>query len=99
MSETTPVMTTDLDRLSERVEKAAALVQQLRDDRTRLERERDDLARRLRETEQKLQGQDVAAVLSEVASLRREQREWTSERREVAARIEGLVRKLEKLDG
>jgi predicted nucleic acid-binding Zn-ribbon protein len=99
MSETTPMVTTDLDRLSERVEKAAAMVQQLRDDRTRLERERDDLARRLRETEQKLQGQDVAAVLSEVASLRREQREWTSERREVATRIEALVRKLEKLDG
>lgn len=99
MNETTPVITTDLDRLSERVEKAAALVQQLRDDRTRLERERDDLTRRLRETEQKLQGQDVAAVLSEVASLRREQREWTSERREVATRIEALVRKLEKLDG
>ena len=99
MSETTPVMTTDLDRLSERVEKAATLVQQLRDDRTRLERERDDLARRLRETEQKLQGQDVAAVLSEVSSLRREQREWTAERREVAARIEALVRKLEKLEG
>jgi predicted nucleic acid-binding Zn-ribbon protein len=99
MSETTPVMTTDLDRLSERVEKAAALVQQLRDDRARLERERDDLVRRLKENEQRLQGQDVAALMSEVATLRREQREWTSERRDVAARIETLVRKLERLEG
>ena len=98
MSETTPVMTTDLDRLSERVEKAAALVQQLRDDRARLERERDDLVRRLKENEQKLQGQDVAALMSEVATLRREQREWTSERRDVAARVETLIRKLEKLE-
>jgi chromosome segregation ATPase len=99
MNETTPVMTTDLDRLSERVEKAAALVQQLRDDRTRLERERDELARRLKENEQKLQGQDVAALMTEVATLRREQREWTGERRDVAARIETLIKKLERLEG
>ena len=98
MSEATPVMTTDLDRLSERVEKAASLVQQLRDDRARLERERDDLAQRLRESEQKLQGQNVAALLSELDSLRREQREWVSERRDVASRIESLVRKLERLE-
>ena len=98
MSETTPVMTTDLDRLSERVEKAVALVQHLRDDRARMERERDDLARRLRETEQKLQGQDVGTLVSEVASLRRGQREWASERRDVASRIESLVRKLERLE-
>jgi predicted nucleic acid-binding Zn-ribbon protein len=99
MSETTPVMTTDLDRLSERVEKAAALVQQLRDDRKRLERERNELAGRLKENEQKLQGQDVAALMTEVASLRREQREWTSERRDVASRIETLIKKLERLEG
>ena len=98
MSETTPVMTTDLDRLSERVEKAAALVQQLRDDRARLERERDELASRLKENEKKLQGQDVAALTSEVATLRREQREWTSERRDVASRIETLIKKLERLE-
>ncbi|TMQ47347.1 MAG: hypothetical protein E6K72_14105 [Candidatus Eisenbacteria bacterium] len=98
MSETTPVMTTDLDRLSERVEKAAALVQQLRDDRARLERERDELASRLKENEKKLQGQDVAALMSEVAMLRREQREWTSERRDVASRIETLIKKLERLE-
>ena len=99
MSETTPVMTTDLDRLSERVEKAAALMQRLRDDRAKLERERDEMARRLRETEQKMQGQDVAALMAEVASLRREQREWTSERRDVASRIGALIGKLERLEG
>ena len=99
MSDNTPVMTTDLDRLSERVEKAAALVQQLRDDRARLERERDELAARLRETEQKTRGQDVAALMTEVAALRREQREWTSERRDVAARVEALIKKLERLEG
>jgi len=99
MSDTTPVMTTDLDRLSERVEKAAALVQQLREDRGRLERECQELARKLRETEQKTHGQDVAALMTELGALRREQREWGSERRDVASRIETLIRKLDKLEG
>jgi cell division protein ZapA len=59
----TTVMHTDLDRLTERVEKAAALVQQLRDDRARLEHDNGELGRRLQELEQKLQGQDVAALV------------------------------------
>lgn len=99
MSDTTPVMTTDLDRLSERVEKAAALVQQLRDDRTRLERECQDLSRKLREAEHKSHGQDVVALTAELGALRKEQREWASERRDVASRIETLIRKLERLEG
>jgi chromosome segregation ATPase len=80
------------------VEKAAALVQQMRDDRNRLERERDDMARKLREAEQRLAAHDVPALLSELQGLRKEQREWQGERREVATRIEALVRKLEKLE-
>jgi chromosome segregation ATPase len=94
----TTTMATDLDLLAERVEKAAALVQQMRDDRNRLESERDDLARRLREAEQRLQAHDVPALQSELQGLRKEQREWQGERREVATRIEALVRKLEKLE-
>ncbi|HEY3215576.1 MAG TPA: hypothetical protein VGK93_03695 [Candidatus Eisenbacteria bacterium] len=98
MNETT-VVNTDLDLLAERVEKAAALVQRLREDKQRLERERDDLARRLRESEEQLQGQDVAALIAELQGLRKGQREWQGERREVASRIEGLVKKLERLEG
>ena len=104
MTQTT-VMHTDLDRLAERVEKAAALVQQLRTDRENLERERDELANRVGELENKLQGQDPGALLAETKSLkgdldglRKEQREWQSERRDAAIRIEGLVKKLERLD-
>ena len=81
-----------------RVEKAAALVQRMRDDKLRLESERDDMERRLRDTEQKLQGQDVAALMTELQGLRKEQREWQGERREIATRIETLVKKLEKLE-
>ena len=53
----------------------------------------------MKENEQKLQGQDVAALMTEVATLRREQRDWTGERRDVAARIETLIKKLERLEG
>ena len=98
MNDTTMVAT-DLDLLAERVEKAAALVQRMRDDRQRLERERDDLASRLEESEGKRQGQDVTALLSELQTLRKEQRDWQTERREVANRIETLVKKLERLEG
>ena len=99
MNETTAVMQTDLDRLAERVEKAAALVQQLRDDRARLEQRCIELERRLKDVEQGLQGQDAAAVTQELGALRKEQREWTSERRDVAQRIEMLLKKLERLEG
>ena len=99
MTPETPVMQTDLDRLTERVEKVAAVVQQLRDDRTRFEQERNELAAKLQETEQKLQGNDAAALVHELGLLRKEQREWQAERRDVASKIEALVRKLERLEG
>jgi chromosome segregation ATPase len=98
MNDTATMMATDLDRLAERVEKAAAMVQQLKDDRARLERERDELGRKVQELERNLQGQDAAAVVSELANLKREQREWVVERRDIAGRVESLIRKLEKLE-
>jgi hypothetical protein len=36
--------------------------------------------------------------MQEVTSLRREQREWQTERREVAGKIEALLNKLERLE-
>ena len=99
MTQTTTTMSTDLDLLAERVEKAAALIQRMREDRQRLERERDDLTRKLQESDQKLQGQGVPGLLAELQTLRKEQREWQGERREVVTRIETLVKKLERLEG
>jgi len=94
----TVVVTTDLDRLAERIEKAAVVLQSLRAERERLTHERDQLAARIQELEQKLQGQDPAALVSDLQSLRREQRDWQTERREVALRIEALVKKLERIE-
>ncbi len=97
MTET--LMTNDLDRLTERVEKAAALLQSQRAEHARLAAERDRLAGRVQELETKLQGQDPAVMAGELQALRREQKDWQAERREVAVRIEALVKKLERIEG
>lgn len=94
----TAVVTTDLDRLAERVEKAATLVVELRAKQAQLEAEKAELKLRLDETTQKLQGNDPTALVSEIAALRKEQREWTAERKDVAGRIEALLKKLERIE-
>jgi len=99
MTETTSMMDTDLDLLAERVEKAAALVQRLRDENQRLLGEKDELGRRVTEMEAQLQGQDVAALLTELQGLKKDQRDWQAQRRDVATKIETLVKKLERLEG
>jgi len=100
MNETqTAAVLPDLDRLAERIERAAGMIQQMRVDRERLQRERDELARRVREVEDRLRGQDPAELLAELQTLKREQKEWHLERREVTVRIESLLRKLDKLEG
>ena len=98
MNETAVISGTDLDRLAERVERAARLITELRTKATRLEEERNALQQRLADTEGRLQGQDPGALLTEIAALRKEQRDWLSERREVTTRIEAISAKLERLE-
>ncbi len=94
----TAVMTTDLDKLAERVERAAALVTELRAKVTQAESALADLQRQLEDTRGRLQGQDPTALVGELASLKQEQREWTAERKDIAGRIETLIKKLERID-
>ena len=94
----TAVAVSDLDRLAERVERTAALVGELRSRNTQLEQERTALQKKLEETQSKLQGQDPGSLIGELAALRREQREWLTERRDVATRIEAISAKLERLE-
>ena len=93
------VATTDLDRLAERVEKAALIIHDLRAKLAQAETEKADLSRKLAETSGQLQGNDPAALLAELAALKKEQREWLSERKDVATRIETFLRKLERIEG
>ena len=98
MNETAVITGTDLDRLAERVERAARLITELRTKATRLEEERNVLQQRLADTEGRLQGQDPGALMTEIAALRKEQRDWLAERREVTTRIEAISAKLERLE-
>jgi chromosome segregation ATPase len=98
MNETAVISGTDLDRLAERVERAARLITELRTKATRLEEERNALQQRLAETEGRLQGQDPGTLVNELAALRKEQRDWLAERREVTTRIEAISSKLERLE-
>jgi len=94
----TAVVVSDLDRLAERVERAAALLTELRSKNAQLTEERTQLLKRLEETQSKLQGQDPGSLVHELAALKREQREWQIERRDVASRIEAISAKLERLE-
>ena len=94
----TAVVTTDLDKLALRVEKAAALVQDLRTKAAQLEQEKAELTRQLEENKGKLQGNDPTALLTELATLKKEQRDWVAERKDVATRIEALLKKLERIE-
>jgi FtsZ-binding cell division protein ZapB len=98
MNDTSTVVLPDLDRLADRIERAAGMIQQLRTDRDRLQKERDELARRYQDVEAKLHGQDLGDLVAEAQTLKREQREWLIERREVTARIESLLKKLETIE-
>lgn len=98
MSETHPAKASDLDRIGDRIERAAAVVRQLREERDRLVRERDALAKRVRELEARNGKGDAGALARELSGFRAKEREWAIERREVASRIEALLRKLDKLD-
>ena len=94
----TAVVTTDLDKLALRVEKAATLVQDLRTKQAQLEQEKAELTRQLEDNQGKLQGNDPTALLTELATLKKEQRDWVAERKDVATRIEALLKKLERIE-
>ena len=94
----TAVVTTDLDRLAARVERAATLVVELRARTQQLEQEKSDLQRQLEDSKGKLQGQDPSALLTELAAIKKERLEWQGERKDVAHRIESLLKKLERIE-
>lgn len=78
-----------LAKLSERVERAIATINDLR-------RERDALKSRLDEAESKLRDQDEAG--ERLSSLEEENDRFTRERGEIRNRIEGILSSLEVLD-
>ena len=94
----TAVITNDLDRLAERVERAATLVTSLRNRCSDLEKLGAATQQQLDDLNAKLQGQDAGAIVTELAALKKDQREWLNERRDVTARIEAISAKLERIE-
>lgn len=94
----TAVITNDLDRLAERVERAATLVTSLRNRCSDLEKQGAATQQQLDDLQTKLQGQDPGALVTELAALKKDQREWLNERRDVTARIEAISAKLERIE-
>lgn len=78
-----------LSRLSQRVEKAVSMIQELR-------RERDDLKTRLETAESQLR--DAADTSSRLTSLEEEHDRFQRERGDIRERIESILSNLEILD-
>jgi len=87
-----------LDALADQIERAAVAIARLRDENGKLSARVKDLEGKLGAGEKQLAGRKLDEVLSELDLLRGVEKQWTTERKEIAHRIEDLVKKLEKLE-
>ena len=87
-----------LDALADQIERAAGAIARLRDENSKLNVRVKELEGKVGAGEKQLAGRKLDEVLSELDLLRGVEKQWTTERKEIAHRIEDLVRKLEKLE-
>jgi hypothetical protein len=87
-----------LDALADQIERAAAAIARLRDENGKLITRVKELESTVGASDKQLAGRKLDEVLSELDLLRGVEKQWTTERKEIAHRIEDLVRKLEKLE-
>jgi chromosome segregation ATPase len=91
-------MEANLDLLATQIERATSALGKLREENRRLADRIRELEAKRGEGEKSLNGKKLAEVLVELETLRAAERTWTTERKEVAGRIEDMVRKLERLE-
>ena len=87
-----------LDALADQIERAAAAIARLRDENGKLIARVGELEGKLGAGEKQLAGRKLDEVLAELDLLKGVEKQWTTERKEIAHRIEDLVKKLEKLE-
>ena len=87
-----------LEALADQIERATRAIVRLRDDNTKLSARVQELEGKLGAGEKQLGGRKLDELLSELDLLRGIEKQWTTERKEIAHRIEDLVRKLEKIE-
>jgi len=87
-----------LDALAEQIERAVAAITRLKAENHKLSGRVQELEGKLGAGEKTLGGRKLDEVLVELDQLRGVEKQWTTERKEIAHRIEDLVKKLERLE-
>jgi chromosome segregation ATPase len=87
-----------LDALAEQIERAVTAITQLKAENQKLSGRVQELEGKLGAGEKSLGGRKLDEVLDELDQLKGVEKQWSTERKEIAHRIEDLVKKLERLE-
>ena len=87
-----------LDALAEQIERAVVAITNLKAENQKLSGRVQELEGKLGAGEKTLGGRKLDEVLAELDQLRGVEKQWATERKEIAHRIEDLVKKLERLE-
>ena len=87
-----------LEALASQIERAVQAITRLKADNARLSGRVQELEGKLGAGEKSLGGRKLDEVLTELDQLRGIEKQWTTERKEIAHRVEDLVKKLERLE-
>ena len=87
-----------LEAIADQMERATRAIARLKDDNAKLATRIKDLEGKLGTGEKQLAGRKLDEVLAELDLLKGVEKQWTTERKEIAHRIEDLVKKLDKLE-
>ena len=87
-----------LDALATQIERAVNAITQLKAQNQKLSGRVQELEGKLGAGERTLGGRKLDEVLIELDQLRGVEKQWATERKEIAHRIEDLVKKLERLE-
>ncbi|MGH7724679.1 MAG: hypothetical protein ACREOU_04555 [Candidatus Eiseniibacteriota bacterium] len=86
-----------LDALAAQIDRAVEALGRLKAENARLSGRVQELEGKIGAGEKTLGGRTLAEILGELETLRAAERLWATERKEIAHRVEDLVRKLERI--
>ncbi len=86
-----------LDALAAQIDRAVDALARLKAENTRLASRVQELESKLGAGEKNLGGRTLSEILGELDSLKGTERLWATERKEIAHRVEDLVKKLARI--